>query len=68
MQKFNETVYVQRLLIGEGGLEISAGSAAPTHTAKQGSLYIRTGQAINACLYINTDGGTTWTLANAIQA
>jgi hypothetical protein len=38
------------------------GSGAPTLSAAQGSLYIRSdGSATNNRAYINTDGGTTWT-------
>jgi hypothetical protein len=51
----------------QGGATISSGSAAPTHSAAQGSLYLRTGQAIDATLYINTNGTTGWTLAAHIS-
>lgn len=38
------------------------GSAAPTFTAAQGSLYMRTdGSTIGTRLYVNTTGSTTWT-------
>jgi hypothetical protein len=38
------------------------GSGAPTLSAAQGSLYVRSdGSATNNRAYINTDGGTTWT-------
>jgi hypothetical protein len=38
------------------------GSGAPTISAAQGSLYLRTdGSATNNRAYINTNGGTTWT-------
>jgi hypothetical protein len=38
------------------------GSGAPTLSAAQGSLYIRSdGSATNNRAYVNTDGGTTWT-------
>src|SRR5215470_1376010 len=38
------------------------GSGAPTLSAAQGSLYIRSdGSATNNRAYINADGGTTWT-------
>lgn len=41
---------------------IYAGSGAPTISAKQGSLYLRTdGSSTSTRAYINTDGGTTWT-------
>ena len=38
------------------------GSGAPTLTAAQGSLYLRSdGTTTNNRMYINTDGATTWT-------
>lgn len=38
------------------------GSGAPTITAAQGSLYLRSdGSSTSTRAYINTDGGTTWT-------
>lgn len=38
------------------------GSGAPTLTAAKGSLYLRSdGSATNNRMYVNTDGGTTWT-------
>lgn len=40
------------------------GSGVPTLSAAQGSLYLRSDGAVNARLYINTDGGTTWTAFN----
>jgi len=44
------------------GVGISAGTGAPSYTAKQGSLYIRTdGSSTSTRMYINTDGATTWT-------
>ena len=44
------------------GIGFSAGTGAPSYTAKQGSLYVRTdGSSTSTRLYINTDGGTTWT-------
>src|SRR5262245_11719573 len=43
-------------------LGIFFGSGAPTLSAAQGSLYIRSdGTTTNNRAYINTDGGTTWT-------
>lgn len=45
---------------------ISAGTGAPTFSAAQGSMYIRTDGGINTRVYINTTGSTTWTpLSNA---
>ena len=38
------------------------GSGAPTLSAAQGSLYLRSdGSSTSTRAYINTDGGTTWT-------
>lgn len=45
-----------------GAPQICMGSGAPTLSAAQGSLYLRTdGTTTNDRAYINTDGGTTWT-------
>jgi len=44
------------------GLGIYIGSGAPTVSAAQGSLYIRTdGSSTSTRLYVNTTGSTTWT-------
>jgi len=44
------------------GLGIYVGSGAPTVSAAQGSLYIRTdGSSTSTRLYVNTTGSTTWT-------
>ena len=41
---------------------IAFGSGAPTVTATKGCLYLRTdGSGVNDRVYVNTDGGTTWT-------
>lgn len=38
-----------------------AGAGAPTLSAAQGSLYLRTdGSSTSTRAYINSDGGTTW--------
>jgi len=43
-------------------LGVFFGSGAPTLTAAQGSLYMNTaGSGVTDRMYINTDGGTTWT-------
>jgi hypothetical protein len=43
-------------------LGIFVGSGAPTVSAAQGSLYIRTdGSSTSTRLYVNTNGSTTWT-------
>ena len=39
-----------------------SGAGAPTISAAQGSLYLRTdGSSTSTRAYINTDGATTWT-------
>lgn len=44
------------------GIGISAGNGAPTYSASKGSLYIRKdGSSTSTRIYVNTDGGTTWT-------
>lgn len=43
-------------------LGIFVGSGAPTVSAAQGSLYLRTdGSSTSTRLYVNTNGSTTWT-------
>jgi hypothetical protein len=43
-------------------LGVFFGSGSPTLSAAQGSLYLRTdGTSTNDRMYINTNGGTTWT-------
>jgi len=43
------------------GIGFNAGSGAPTYSAKQGSLYVRTdGSSSSTRIYVNSDGGTTW--------
>ena len=45
-----------------GVLGVYFGSGAPTISAPQGSLYLRTdGSSISTRLYVNTNGSTTWT-------
>lgn len=44
------------------GLGIYVGSGAPTVSAAQGSLYLRTdGSSTSTRLYVNTNGTTGWT-------
>lgn len=51
-----------RLGRGSTAPAICFGSGAPTLSAPQGSLYLRTdGSSTSTRAYINTDGGTTWT-------
>lgn len=40
---------------------ITTGAGAPTATRPRGSVYLRTDGAADTTLYVNTDGGTTWT-------
>ena len=50
------------LATSTAGLGIYVGSGAPTVSAAQGSLYIRTdGSSTSTRLYVNTNGSTTWT-------
>lgn len=50
------------LMSSTAGLGIYVGSGAPTISAAQGSLYIRTdGSSTSTRLYVNTTGSTTWT-------
>lgn len=74
-QTFTHGLYIQPGSVATGGdihlasgATISSGSGVPSHSATQGSIYLRTGQTVNATLYINTDGGTTWTVCNSVQA
>ena len=47
--------------LGSGTVGIAWGSGAPTLSAGQGSLYLRTdGSSSSTRLYVNSDGGTTW--------
>lgn len=49
------------LATSTAGLGIYFGSGAPTVTAAQGSLYLRTdGSSTSTRAYVNSDGGTTW--------
>ena len=52
-----------RLLFGTtAGFGIYYGSGAPTVSAAQGSLYLRSdGTTTNDRMYVNTNGSTTWT-------
>lgn len=51
------------------GITIGSGSAAPTHAAATGSLYIRTGQSDQkAMLYLCTVAAGTWVLLNTVTA
>lgn len=48
--------------IGNGTLGVYFGSGAPTISAPQGSLYLRTdGSSTSTRLYVNTNGTTGWT-------
>jgi len=52
-----------RLVFGTtAGFGIYVGSGAPTVSAAQGSIYLRSnGSSTSTRCYVNTDGGTTWT-------
>jgi len=52
-----------RVLLGTtAGFGIYYGSGAPTVSAAQGSIYIRSdGSSTSTRLYVNTNGSTTWT-------
>lgn len=51
-----------RVLIGSAAVSIFTGTGVPTVSAAKGSLYSRTDATTTTSrLYINTDGGTTWT-------
>ena len=54
---------LQAIRVGTtAALGIYFGSGAPTITAGQGSIYIRSdGSSVATRLYVNTDAGTTWT-------
>lgn len=44
------------------GAKILVGTGAPTLSAPQGSIYLRTdGSSTSTRLYVNTTGSTTWT-------
>lgn len=44
------------------GVGYTSGTGAPTEQAAKGTIYIRLdGSSSSTRLYINTDGGTTWT-------
>ena len=50
------------LATSTANLGVYFGSGAPTVSAAQGSLYLRTdGSSTSTRAYINTDGATTWT-------
>lgn len=50
------------LVSSTSNLGVFFGSGAPTLSAAQGSVYIRTdGSSTSTRLYINTNGATTWT-------
>lgn len=50
------------LATSTANLGVYIGSGAPTVSAAQGSLYLRTdGSSTSTRLYVNTNGSTTWT-------
>jgi hypothetical protein len=49
-------------VIGMLGVTVSSGAGVPTHGAPKGSLFVNlTGSSTSTRMYVNTDGGTTWT-------
>ena len=48
------------LNIGSAGIGVYFGSGAPTISAPQGSIYIRTDGGASTAIYYNTTGSTTW--------
>ena len=54
----------------QGGATIGSGTASPNGTidAIQGSMYLQTGAAHNATIWINTAGGTTWVVCDSVKA
>lgn len=53
---------VKAITLGNGlAPTVCFGSGAPTLSAAQGSLYLRTdGSSSSTRAYVNSDGGTTW--------
>ena len=50
------------LMSSTANLSVFFGSGAPTLSAAQGSLYLRTdGSSPSTRMYVNTTGSTTWT-------
>lgn len=50
------------MISATSGFGVYFGSGAPTVSASKGSLYLRSdGTGTNDRMYVNTDGGTTWT-------
>ena len=59
----NDAVYVHQ----HTGFGIYVGSGAPTVSAAQGSLYLRSDGSSNVTrMYVNTNGSTTWTAVNTV--
>ena len=57
-QQLNQVLNEAQML----GINMIAGAGTPTLTAKKGSLYIQNDATTTTSrLWINTDGGTTWT-------
>ena len=53
--------------MGTANIVICMGSGAPTLSAPQGSIYLRTdGSSGTTRAYINTNGSTTWTAINTV--
>ena len=55
------------LMSSTANLGVFFGSGAPTLTAAQGSLYLRTdGSSTSTRMYVNTSGSTTWTAVTTV--
>lgn len=48
------------MTMGSAGVGVFWGSGAPSLSAAQGSIYLRTDGGANTRIYSNSDGGTTW--------
>ena len=56
-------------IVLSSGISIGSGTAAPSHAAAVGSLYIRTAQTdVKAVLYLCTVASGTWVLLNTVIA
>ena len=55
------------LMSSTTNLGVFFGSGAPTLSAAQGSLYLRTdGSSTSTRMYVNTNGSTTWTAVTTV--
>lgn len=57
----NQSGGAAALFLGASGIGIYFGSGAPTISAAQGSLYLRSdGSSTSTRMYVNSNGSTTW--------